>query len=291
MEQRTTEIKVGIAVILAVIILAAAVVWIQGIRFSRKWETYSVLFDEVGGLSVGDPVAVSGLELGKVGSIKLDGGRVMTELQLQEGVVLRSDCSVEIRSIGLMGEKYVYIMPGTTGEVLAPGSVIEGQFKAGLPEIVAEMGDVMGEARAAIKAINRLLAAGEHEYRISESLSKLNQAADEIMRILGENRDDIRSTAKSMKTLSADLSEVVDSRKDELITGIDKFSAAADQLDSVTTTLQGIVGRVERGEGSLGMLIKEERLYQDMERAVRSLNELIADIKEHPERYIKIEIF
>lgn len=288
---RSTEVKVGVGVILAAIILIFGVIWIGDIRFSRKWQAYTVYFEEVGGLSQGDPVTVSGLKLGKVSSISLEDGRVRTELLIEHGVVLRSDLSVEIQSIGLMGEKYVHILPGSSGEVLPPGSKIEGDYKAGLPEVVADIGDLMEEAKMAAESLNRLVSGVEGNFNLGENLAKLSEVSGEILTILRENRNDIRSTTKSMKSVSDDMHSIVSGRKGEIEEGIAKFSRAATRLDSLTLKIEDLVGSVERGEGTLGMLIKEKKLHEDAEAALQSLNDLLKDIKAHPERYLKIEIF
>ena len=288
---RSAEVKVGVGVILAAIILIFGVIWIGDIRFSRRWQNYTVYFEEVGGLSEGDPVTISGLELGKVNSIRLEDGRVRTDLLIEQGVVLRSDLSVEIQSIGLMGEKYIHILPGSSGEILPPGSKIQGDYKAGLPEVVADVGDLMEEAKAAAQSLNRLVSGIEGNYNLGENLAKLSEVSGEILAILRENRDDIRSTAKSMKSVSTDMHSVVSGKRGEIEEGIEKFARAAVRLDSLTLKIEGLVASVEQGEGTLGMLIKEKKLNEDAEAALKSLNDLLSDIKAHPERYVKIEIF
>jgi phospholipid/cholesterol/gamma-HCH transport system substrate-binding protein len=288
---RSTEVKVGVGVILAAIILIFGVIWIGDVRFSRKWQVYTVYFDEVGGLSEGDPVTIAGLEMGEVEAISLEEGRVKTDLLIEQGVVLRSDLSVEIQSIGLMGEKYIHILPGTTGEVLSPGSMIEGDYKAGLPEVVADVGDLMEEAKSAAEALNRLVSGVEGNYNLGENLSKLSEVSNEILAILRENRADIRSASRNMNAAAGDLKGVVGGKRQEIEAGIESFSRAAARLDSLTVKMQDLVVSVEAGEGTLGMLIKEKKLHQDAEEALRSLNELLLDIKAHPERYVKIEIF
>jgi phospholipid/cholesterol/gamma-HCH transport system substrate-binding protein len=291
MSAKATEVRVGIAVILAAIILILGVLWIGEFRLARKWHTYTVYFEEVGGLSAGDPVAVSGLEMGKVGLISLEEGRVKTDLLIEQEVVLRQDCSVEIRSIGLMGEKYVYILPGKSGEVLAPGAVIDGQYKAGLPEVAAGMGDIMDEMRDVAVSLKKVLAAGDGDFTLGKSLEKIDTVATELLVLLKENREDVRSTTRSMKKVSRGLGDMVDANKDGLADGIERFSLAAARLDSLTVSLKSLVASVENGEGTLGKLIKEKKVHDDIEATLANLNRLIDDIREHPERYLTIEIF
>ncbi len=288
---RSTEIKVGFGVILSMIILVAGVMWVGDFRFNRKYVTYMAVFEEVGGLGEGDPVGVSGLKKGRVGAVELEEGRVRIELLVEEDAVLKADCRVEIRAVGLMGEKSVYIMPGEAAEVLPPGSVIEGNYKADLPEIVAEIGGMMDDIKSTSRSLTKLVSGMEDESSLGESLAKLNEVSDEILALLRENRDDIRSTTRNLKSVSTDLNEVVGKRKQDLADGIDKFASAAARLDSLTISLQSVARGLDEGEGTLGMLIKEKKLHERMESTLESMNDLITDIKANPERYITIEIF
>jgi phospholipid/cholesterol/gamma-HCH transport system substrate-binding protein len=288
---RSTEIKVGIGVILSVIVLVVGVMWIGEFQFNRKYVSYTAVFEEVGGLGEGDPVAVSGLKMGKVGDVTLEAGKVSIELLIEEKAVLTTDSRVEIRAVGLMGEKYVYIMPGEAPERLAPGSVIEGEFKADLPDIVAEIGDMMDDIKSTSRSLARLVAGMEEESNLGESLAKLNEVSDEILELLRANKDDIRSSTRNLKSASAGMKEVFGGSKEDLAEGMAKFSSAAARLDSLTITLENVAQSLEEGEGTLGMLIKERKLHEQMESTLTSMEELIADIKANPNRYINVKLF
>ncbi|MFH1311819.1 MAG: MlaD family protein [Candidatus Eisenbacteria bacterium] len=291
MSVNTTEVKVGIAVILAVIILILGVLWIGEFRLARKWQTYTAYFEEVGGLSAGDPVAVSGLEMGKVGFISLEEGRVKTELLIEQEVVLRKDCSVEIRSIGLMGEKYVYILPGRSGEVLLQGTVLNGDYKAGLPEVAAGMGDIMDEMREAAESLKKVVDTEGGNFSLAKSMARIDTVATELLALLRESRSDVRTTTRTMKKVSGDLDGIIGVNKDELTEGIKRFSMAAARLDSLSLSVKLLVNSVESGEGTLGKLIKEKKVHDEIGATLDNLNRLITDIREHPKRYLTIEIF
>jgi phospholipid/cholesterol/gamma-HCH transport system substrate-binding protein len=288
---RSTEIKVGLGVILSVIVLVVGVMWIGEFQFNRKYVSYTAVFEEVGGLGEGDPVAVSGLKMGKVGDVTLEAGKVSIELLIEEQAVLKTDSRVEIRAIGLMGEKYVYILPGEAGERLAPGSIIEGEFKADLPDIVAEIGDMMDDIKATSRSLARLVSGMEEESNLGESLAKLNEVSDEILSLLRANKDDIRSSTRNLKSATAGMNEVFGGSREDLAEGIARFSSAAARLDTLTASLQSVARSIEEGDGTLGMLIKERKLHEQMESTLQSMEELIADIKANPDRYITVEIF
>lgn len=291
MSQRSTDVKVGVAVILAAVILILGIVWIGEFRMNRKWVGYSVYFTETGGLNTGDPVTVAGLEMGKVGSMVFEDGRVKVEILLESKATLRTDCSVEIRSIGLMGEKFVYIVPGAAGEVVRPGATLEGKYKAGLTEMTIVMEEVFAEAKGLSQALRRLIATEEDTHTLAESLARINQLTDEMLALIRENKEDLRSTAQSVRMASDNLSDILGSRKNEIVDGIDRLARASASLDSLSQSLRSVAAGLERGEGTLGLLVKDKTLHNEMSAVVKNLDSLIKDIREHPERYIKVEIF
>jgi phospholipid/cholesterol/gamma-HCH transport system substrate-binding protein len=291
MNTRSTDIKVGIAVIAAAVILILGIAWIGEFRMNRHWETYTVYFPDVGGLNTGDPVTVAGLEMGKVGTLVFENGRVRADLLLEERVALKADCSVEIRSVGLMGEKFIYIVPGTSEQELPPGSTIQGKYKAGLTEMTIVMEEVMVEVKDLSRSVRKIIATEENTHTLGESLAKINDLADETLALIRDNKDDLRSTAQSLRAATDNLNEVLGPRKQVLADGIDRLARASADLDSLSQALKSVAAGLERGEGTLGKLLKEQDLYDRIEAAATNLEALIKDIKEHPERYIKVEIF
>jgi phospholipid/cholesterol/gamma-HCH transport system substrate-binding protein len=291
MRQRSTEVKVGIAVVAAVVILILGVMWIEKVSFSNQFVTYVVYFDDVGGLDPGDPVTVSGVDGGEVGAVILEPGRVRTELSLSETITLFDDARVEILTIGLMGEKYIGIYPGTSGRVLEPGSVIQGDYKAGMAEAIAGFGDVIVELNETVRAFRALVDTESQGASLGTTMRRIDELTTEILAILRENRADIKTTARSMEKLSSDVSGVVGSRKETLAESIDNFASAAARFDSITVSLKAVTGKIENGEGTLGMLVNEKKLHEDLELVLENLNALLADVKADPQKYFKIEIF
>jgi phospholipid/cholesterol/gamma-HCH transport system substrate-binding protein len=291
MRQTSTEIKVGVAVVAAVLILILGVMWIEKMSFSDKFARYTVYFDDVGGLDPGDPITVSGVSSGEVGAVILEPGRVKTELLINETVTLFDDCKVQIFTMGLMGEKYIGIAPGSSGTPLPHGSTIQGEYKTGMAEAVAGFGDVVEEFNETVRAFRTLIETEGRGASLGDAIQKIDELSTEILGILRENRADFRSTAKNMERLTGDMGDVVGSSREKLTRGIDDFATAAARLDSVTVSLREITRSIENRDGTLGMLISDKKLHEDMEQVLENLNSLLDDVKADPQRYLKIEIF
>jgi len=291
MRRRSTEIKVGVSVIAAVLILILGVMWIEKVSFSSKFVSYTVYFDDVGGLGPRDPVTVAGVSSGEVGAVILEPSRVKIEILIGEDVTLFDDCRVQIMTIGLMGEKYVGIHPGGAGSVLPPGSSIQGQYRAGMAEAVAGFGDMIEELNESMRMFRALVETEGQGASLGEAIRKIDEITTEILVILRENRADLKSAAENMEKISGDVNDLVGSQKEPLSRGIEDFASAAARFDSVTVSLKSITERIENGEGSLGMLVYEKKLHEDVEQVFANLNALLEDVKADPHKYFKIEIF
>ncbi len=291
MRRRSTEIKVGVAVVAAVVILGLGVMWIEKVSFKQKFVSYAVYFDDVGGLEARDPVTVAGVDAGEVGAVVLEPERVRVEVLIDDRIELYDDAVAEIFTIGLMGEKYIAISRGTSGNVLPPGSVLRGKYKAGMAEAIAGAGYMIEELAETVRAFRALVETEGQGASLAATMRRMDELTAEILAILRENRAAVKSTAASMERISADVDSVFGSRKKTIARGIDDFANAAARLDSITVSVEAVMRAIEEGRGTAGMLVYEKSLHEDLERVLDNISALIEDIKADPHKYFKVEIF
>ena len=118
------------------------------------------------------------------------------------------------------------------------------------------------------------------------------------MRKAAENRTALRSTLENFAAASKTAKTLTTDREAELRKALDQFSQAAEnlnrlsvRLDSLRTTIQTVTGKVDRGEGTLGKLVNDDKLYADVNSTVQSLKFLIEDIQKNPKKYLKVSVF
>lgn len=298
MRDRLVELRVGIAVVLAVIILVWGIIWVKEYRFRQERYTLSVLFPNVGALDVGDPATVLGVKKGEVEEIKLYKGDVLVKLNLTTDVELKEDAKFTVMNIGLMGERFVAIQPGHSEKPLDISQPPKGSYDTGIPEVMGMMGQMIAEIRTLTGYLKGALGTEWSEKRIKETIKNVNQLSSDLASLLKENKPKIDQSVDDLLYSSSQLKKIVDQNKPKLETTLDNFSQASNNLEKITSTLEDLSAslrnlseKMEKGEGTLGQLINDKTLYQDLKKTTRSIDELVKDIKKNPKRYFKFELF
>ncbi len=298
MASRGLEWKVGLVVLAATLLFVAGVIYLGQMEVGQSGSRIRVLFPEVGGLNVGDPVMVSGLRRGAVAAVELGAEGVLVTLKLRPDVALRADASVSVENMGIMGEKFVAVVPGSSHDPLDKSRLLRGAYSPGLTEAMAQLGVVLDDVGTIVSRVELILQEQEIVEPLQETVRLLRDVSAELQGMLAENRTDIRSSVQNFRSLSANLDSVIRENR----TGVDstvaraaeataQFDRTMERLDETIRSLQEVVQRVEQGEGTLGRLSRDEELYQELLTTTQSLNEILLDVRKNPKRYLKIEIF
>ena len=298
MRDRSVELRVGIAVVLAVIILVWGIIWIKEYRFRQERYSLSVLFPNVGALDVGDPVAVLGVKKGEVEEIKLYQGDVLVRLSLSKDVELKEDAEFKVMNIGLMGERFIAIQPGHSENSLDLSQFPRGFYDTGIPEVMGMMGQMIAEIRTLTGYLKGALGTEWSEKKIKETIRNASQLSSDLASLLKEKKPKIEKSIDDLSYASSSLKEMMDQNRPKLETSLNNLNNASNQfikitsaLEDLSVSLKNLSEKIEKGEGTLGQLINDRTLYQDLKKTTRSIDELIEDLKKNPKKYFKFELF
>lgn len=285
-------------VILAGAILILGLIWVKGIRFDQTRYKYSVVFPNVGSLEVGDPVSVSGVPKGKVEKIKLYQGDVLVTFNLTNDVVLKKDAKFTIMNIGLMGERFLAIQTGRSDTLLDLSQPIRGFYDMGIPEVMGKMDEMITQIRRLAEHLEAVVGTQSSQDALIQTIKNLKNITQKIITFLDRNEEKFDQTLEDLSYTSAELKKMVKENKSKLERTVDNFSSASEKLDNITTTLDSVSislkklsSKIESGEGTLGQLLNDTTLYEQIKKTTQDVDSLILDIKKHPKKYLKISIF
>ena len=277
------EVTVGALVLVGALLFIGGSMWLGGKTFSRH-PSVVVAFSDAGTLKRGSPVRVSGVELGQVEDIVFeDYGKVLVHLVLDERVHPKRDAAAELATIGLVADAVINFNPGRSPDPLPADTVITGVVKRGIMDMGAELGE---QVKTALGDVNQIQFKA-----VSEDLRRSLQAFERIASVYSNTTTGpVAQLATTMKGLQA-----VTARIDSVLTAtrLDRTARTADStlgsLTELSATARGtaarldtLLAKVNRGEGSLGMLASDTSFYANSQRLLKSLQELVDDLKKHP---------
>jgi phospholipid/cholesterol/gamma-HCH transport system substrate-binding protein len=287
MTERGNEIRVGITITLAGAVLVIGILWLGGVKFGDDTYGFSVVFQEVAGLVVGDRVTVAGISSGEITSMELQNGKVLTDVRLSESVRIPVDSRISVSTYGLIGAKVIAIKPGESSEYIQPGQTVAGYYDQGLGDVVAEMGKALTEIRVVLGKADEAISDTEARNNIGNTLENAAAASE-----------DLKYAVADFRVTAAELRAFVDENRSGVATTVDSLSIASArfaeltiELKSISASLDTIITRVERGEGSLGKVIGDETAHDEFVAAVREVRELVAQIRENPKSFVRFSIF
>lgn len=298
MEYKTLEIRVGFTIFIAVLVFTVGLMWFEGFKVGRKTYEIQAVFPMVGGIDRGDAVDVNGVEKGEVREVALRERDAIITMSLETSVVIPADSKIFLQTRGIMGERAVSIVLGSSGERLAEGAVMQGIYDPGISEALAAVGTATENLQRLVNEVERLggiLTEGKRLATILDNLAalsgRLREGLDESLSSINEGMNAFGSSAARVDSTLARNSARIDSILARLDSASGELPELLAGISEVTRSLGGIARRLETDDNTLGALVQDRELLDKLEKAITGLDELVADIKKNPKKYLKVEIF
>lgn len=298
----TKEVKTGILAIGAILLFIFGYNYLKGTNLLEKHRTFYVKYSNVEGLAKAAPVTINGLKVGKVQDIKFIGnsGGLVVEFTVENDFEFSENSLVRIYSSGLIGGKSVGIFPEYDVKNIAKtGDTLRGEIEQGmLDAVTARLGPLEAKVNNTLATVDTLLlsmtAVIDEEARkdLQRALKNIADASASFKGItrktdvlLGDNQEKLNRTFDNLDVTSQNFARLSDS-----LAQIDTGKMVA-QIEDATKNLNAIMAGIENGEGSIGKLLKDEAMYENLEGASRQLEELLQDLKLNPKRYVHFSLF
>lgn len=299
----TKEVKIALTAIVAAALLFFIINFFKGINLFSPTNHYVVRFDNVAGLTVSAPVYANGYPVGTVRSISYDYAsrdRVMVDVELDDEMRIPAGTRAELASQMLGGVTMSLILGPNPADVLSPGDTVEGGVHQGAIEKLEAMMPVIETMVPKIDSIltniNRLtgdpaLAATlQNAAALTADLLTTTRQLNTLMENdVPQLTAHLNKIGANVETLSGNLAQVdVKGTVDNVNATLRDAQGFVQTMNSLT---QNLDSKMRADDNSLGLLLSDRQLYDNLNSTVRSADSLLIDLRQHPKRYVHFSLF
>lgn len=305
--------KVGIFMLVILGILAFLILRIEDIPIGADSgvQTIDVLFDSVAGLDEKSAVRVAGVRVGKVSDIALrPDGRAVVTLEVSDDIELRDGATARVANLGLLGEKYIELIPGPLDAPVISSAELEldGSTSASVDTVTDQVAAIADDLKAITESIRSTTAGPEGEQRLDEIVENIRQLTGSLRELVDANRVNVTATAANLRAITDDLrvelpkiaatveraasaieGTVTENREDvrSLVTSLRDLS---DDLKTTSENLGAVTTQVRSGEGTVGKLLYSDEAHERLTGALGSVESGVNELRETLGRINQVEL-
>ncbi len=288
----STEFKVGATVITATLILIFGIIWGKGYRLQTHKYQLELTFDNIGGMVVGDPVTVNGVKAGKVQKIGWRDRLVLVTVELNDRIQLYEDATFIIVSAELLAGMRIEIFPGDSpnhlnmakqpfhgkygGRIVDVGLTID--------ELAKDLSSLSFRLDTTFALVNSMLTTGHLQNDLNATLDNLKLFSQDLKQVSPNLSNMLKNLDKSINNLDS----FVVKNDEALSTTFKRFNSISSKLDTVSSSLQMVMQTILKQEGTLGKMVYDPKLYNELSQTLRSLDSLSQKIKKDG---LKLDLF
>ncbi len=296
------ELKTGIIVIGGILLFILGFSFLKSTPLFDDSKVFYAVYNHVGGLQPGTQVSINGLTVGAVNNIEFkdESGDLLVTFSVNSSFEFSKNSTAELYDTGIIGGKGIQINPVFDGAPLAQsGDTLKTNTKPGLTELVQQkLAPLQLKVEGAVSNADSLLMnfndvldeATKRNLRQSiEGLNKVilnfEQSSATLNTLLENNKHQIDSSLTNINTVTGNFAKISDSLSQAGLSG------TITKLEETVNNLNSILVKLNSGEGSLGKLMNDKELYDNLSNASRELDLLLQDFRLNPKRYVNVSVF
>lgn len=298
----TREIKTAILVIASILLFIWGYSFLKGQDLFNKSKKLFVEYDNVEGLVNSAPVTISGKIIGKVNTITLNNnGKLLVELQINEETFPISKSSLaQIYEPGFIGGKQIAIIPNYSDKnMTVNGDKLVADIKLGLTSSLGNKLEptqqkIEGLVTDADKLVVNLNSVLDEQTKINlkasiaqlnQTLTEVNKATKQVNAMLAANNQKISNTLSNAEKASGDFAKITSDLEKA------KLTETINNLEGTLAGVNKMLADMQSGKGTMGKLMKDETMYNNLTKTSKELELLLQDVRLHPTRYVNVSMF
>jgi len=310
-----TEYKIGVIGLITILVLYFGIMFLKGKDLFNVETSYYAVFDDVSGLYKSNYIYLNGMKVGYIKDINMldqSGKKFVVWIAVSGDVKIPDDSKLSIFSSDMLGSKALKINMGISKTSFEKKDTITSDIENGMIDqlannitpIVVKLNSVMTNLDTLIVSVNNVMDS-KTQANIKASMESIKNSTQNIEHITLNLDKVVESERNKIKTILTNAESITNNFKENnqaLTNAINNFSNISDTIakanlgSTITQTnlslksLSNILKSIEQGEGNAGLLLKDDKLYKNMENSTKKLDALIEDIKQNPKRYLKFSI-
>ncbi|MEE9430236.1 MAG: MlaD family protein [Melioribacteraceae bacterium] len=280
--EKKTEIKVGVTVFVALVVLAIIFGWAKNFNLQENNNIISVKFPTVAGLEIADMVSVNGVRKGLVNSINSDGNYAKVEIKFSEPVQLKEDATFSIMMLDLMGGKKIEINAGNSDKVIDYTKIYFGKFAGDvatsmemLSSVQTDLVDVIREVKFSLVNINKFFADSTFTKDVSSSVKSMKRITNNLDELIIENKQMLTETIANTSELTNNANRILDENSANIKLAIENLNSTLTSSGELLTKLNSLSDEITNKENNIGKLIYDEDLVSDLKISFKQIKELL----------------
>jgi phospholipid/cholesterol/gamma-HCH transport system substrate-binding protein len=310
----TSAAKVGAVMLIALAVLGYFILRIEDISLSRSKTTREIkaVFDDVAGLDDESAVRIAGVRKGHVKDIKVrpDGSAEVT-MQVDDDVPLHADATARVANLGLLGEKYIELDPGSGKAPVLPEAqsvMIRGTAPATFDEVTDQVSKIADDVKAITTSLRAVTAGPEGQQRLNQIVENVRDITAEVRLLIEANRTNVDATlantraitehlrreipqlADSIERVASQLGGTVGENREDMRVIVENLRGLSSDLRTTADNLNEVTGQVRSGEGTVGKLLYSDEAHTRLTNALSSVEGGVKTLQDTLGRVGKIQM-
>lgn len=292
------EFMIGFCVIIALVILFFGIDYLKGINLFQPANYYYASYSNVEGLEVASPVNIDGFKVGQVREINFNyeqPGEIKVLLALDQELKVPEDSKAIIEP-GLLGGATINLILGNSNKMISIGENIPTEAGGGIMSavtdgIMPQINSILPKVDSLMFNLNKLVAnpsLSNAVVRLDEITSNISMATKGLSNTMNSQVPHLMTNANkittNLDTITSNLSKLSSQLKDL------QLNTTMDNVNNVLANLQQFSSQLNNSTSTLGKLMNDPELYNQLNRVAADVDSLIVDIKKNPKRYISIKL-